>query len=174
MNAVFREPDCRRLLQVRRIGPGDLASYRALRRDSLAGARHFAEPEVLREIGDEPEGLSRLFEHYQDRDTRLWGVFDRTRLAGVAGLSRGFDSAHLWGAYVLPRYRGTPVSRLLMETAIHCAADEWTVERLSARFASSNLQARRFLERFGFDRIDRDTGPSVDFDDRMVWMTRQV
>ncbi|AKC86110.1 GNAT family N-acetyltransferase [Pseudoxanthomonas suwonensis] len=174
MNAVIREPDYRQLLQVRRIGPGDLASYRTLRRDSLAGARHLAEPEVLREIGTAPDGLPGLFEQYEDVDTRLWGVFDRSRLVGVLGLSRGLETAHLWGAYVLPRYRGTPVSRLLMETAIACSAIEWKVDRLSARFASSNLQARRFLERFGFDRIDRGSRASVDFDDRLVWMTRDV
>src|SRR3546814_12183024 len=63
--------------------------------------------------------MARLLVRYGIEGTRVWGVFDDEVLAGVLCLSRRLGhepsaAASLWGAYVLPRYRGTFVSRALM------------------------------------------------------------
>src|SRR3546814_17588604 len=56
--------------------------------------------------------------------TRVWGAFDRERLAGVVAVTRetgahplagGF---HLWGLYVRPEDRGGSASHALMSTAL--------------------------------------------------------
>src|SRR3546814_11181561 len=67
--------------------------------------------------------MADLLERYEHEGTSLWGAFDGQVLAGVLCLSwrigiESPDEALLWGIHVLPRYRGTAVSRLLMEAAV--------------------------------------------------------
>src|SRR3546814_7965545 len=78
-----------------------------------------SEPQVREELETGAMGMARLLVRYGIEGTRVWGVFDDETLVGVPCLSRrlGYepdDAARLWGAYTLPRYRGTFVSRALM------------------------------------------------------------
>ncbi|MEL1263033.1 GNAT family N-acetyltransferase [Pseudoxanthomonas putridarboris] len=66
--------------------------------------------------------------------------------------------------YVRPRYRGTSVSRNLMEAALQWAAAEPWQDRLLSSFPLHNVKAERFLDRWEFqplserERIQRIPG----------------
>ena len=88
--------------------------------------------------------------------SRTWGVEHDGRLLGILGVTRlGAQGgvAHLWlrDVYVRPRYRGTPVSRLLMEAALAWCEDAHAdVEHLRGALQLGNARAMRFAERWGF------------------------
>lgn len=149
-------------LQVRRLSEADASAYYALRLGSLEGLRHPAEPEVLGELANGASGLVECLVRYEAHGTRVWGVFDRATLAGVAAATLnpllGHESANLWGVFVVRRYRGTAVSRLLMDAVLACCEHEWNVRAICSTFASGNTHALQFLWRFGFELLDPDEG----------------
>lgn len=151
-------------LQVRCLLKADAPAYYALRLGSLEGLRHPVEPEVLGELGNGIGGLAERLVRYEADGTRVWGVFDRATLAGVAAATLtpllGDESADLWGVFVVHRYRGTAVSRFLMDAVFACCEHEWKVRAISSTFASGNAQALQFLRRFGFELRGHDEAPS--------------
>lgn len=153
-------------LQVRRLSEGDAPAYYALRQGSL-GLRHPVEPEVLRELGSGVSGLAERLARYETHGTRVWGVLDQATLAGVAAATLipllSDESANLWGVFVVRRYRGTAVSRLLMDAVFACCEHEWKVRAISSTVASGNVHALQFLTRFGFELLDPEgsnSGPT--------------
>jgi GNAT superfamily N-acetyltransferase len=145
-------------LQIKCLSEADASAYYTLRRRSLEGLRHPAEPEVLRELGNGISGLVERLARYEAEGTRAWGVFDQRTLAGAAAAThdplRGDGLAKLWGVFVVPRYRGTAVSRLLMDALFACCEQAWNVRTVSSTFTSGNRHALQFLRRFGFDLSD--------------------
>lgn len=154
------------LLQIRPLSDTDAAAYHALRTRSLDGLAYPAEAEVMREVQAGAEGMAALLALYPDEETTVWGAFDTGTLAGAAGLSRrslsGYgDIGVLWGVFVLPRYRGTPASRLLMDAvAGHCTADAG-IQQLRASCTRDNHAGRQFLRRFGFEVISGGAVPGL-------------
>src|SRR3546814_8203271 len=147
-------------LQVRRINRRDTSAYYTLRARSVEGLLHPAEPEVLRELGGGHARLAGRIDHYDVEGTRVWGVFHADILAGAIALSRHFhlqhlDTVFLWGLFVYHRYRGTATSRLLMEAAMDWYEHEPGIESVVTRFDGSNLPARQYFERFGFEGFER-------------------
>jgi GNAT superfamily N-acetyltransferase len=160
-------------LQVRRISGADVLAYYALRMRSIKELPHAAEPTVARELDGGAGGLANMLAYYNARGTRVWGAFDENLLVGAVGLSRGLaepdgGSGRLWGVYVLPRYRGTPVSRLLMEAVFACC-EEWRITYITVRFAKANIRGLQFLQRWGFDETRRDEP-----DDSTIQMHREI
>lgn len=130
------------------------------------------------ELGGGVGGLAKVLARYEIEGTRVWCVFDGDVLAGAVALTYAFspqrgDTASLWGAYVLPRYRGTAASRQLMEAVFACCEQECGIKLISARFASGNLHARQFFERFGFDKVKSSATPSG-HEDGLIRMRREV
>jgi GNAT superfamily N-acetyltransferase len=143
-------------LRVRRIVETDAAGYYALRVRSTHGLIYPSEPAVLRELGGGLAGMREVFMRYGIERTRVWGVFDFSVLVGTLCLSRRFspghlDTASLWGVFVLPRYRGTAASRLLMEPLLEWCECELRIRCITTRFARGNAHARHYFERFGFE-----------------------
>lgn len=142
-------------LQVRRLSEADAPAYYRLRLKSLEGPWHLAEPEILGELSNGASGLVERLIRYESNGMRVWGVFDQTTLAGVAAVTLvpllGDVSANLWGVFVLRRYRGTAVSRLLMEAVFACCEQEWNARMVICTFAGGNAHAEQFLRRFGFE-----------------------
>ena len=95
------------------------------------------------------------FAGVQVLDSRLWGVEHAGRLLGViGGVSRREASGrpHLWlrDLYVRPRYRGTGVSRLLMDAALRWCEAQPSGQRLLGVRPTACRRARHFAARWGF------------------------
>lgn len=163
-------------LQVRRLSEVDATAHYALRQGSLQGFRDPIESDVLREPGGGAGGLDERFARYGAHDTRVWGVFDQTTLAGVAAATLepllGDEGADLWSVFVTRRYRGTAVSRLLMDAMLECCEREWNVRVIRSTFANENTHALQFLSRFGFELLDRDEGGSAGSTRTMIRVCR--
>src|SRR3546814_17991166 len=110
--------------------------------------------------------MADLLERYEHEGTSLWGAFDGQVLAGVLCLSwrigiESPDEALLWGLHVLPRYRGTAVSRLLMEAAVEwCGVNP--LHCMPVHVERANVHACQYLGRFGFDGVAADDEGSAD------------
>lgn len=167
-------------LDVRRLSEDNARAYLSLRKRSLDGSVHPIEPQVRRELGAGPDGIATLLVEYIAEGTQVWGVFNDSVLTGVAALSRDCRVACggigvLWGIYVLPRYHGTPVSRLLME-AVTAGCVDSSMHQLVAPCARDNIAGLLFLRRFGFEPIDMPTGVGSiqGFGDGFAFLRRQL
>ena len=164
-------------LLIRRISPSDSRQYHALRQHSLESLAYALEPQIVEELGADSVGIEDLLRRYDLEGTQVWGVFDQHVLTGVLGLSRppgleSFDAALLWGVHVLPRYRGTAVSRLLMESAIKWCKLDLSIRWMTTLVDRGNVPARRYLERFGFEQASTDGDEREKF--RTLCMRRQT
>ena len=143
-------------LQIKRLSEADAASYCALRRRAAEELTYPPEPQVRDEAGLDTEGITARLLEYAVNGTCVWGAFCNGILVGTAALGHEQHRAYggiglLWGVYVLPRYRGTPTSRLLMETVIERCSRDKTVDQILAACASDNAAGQLFLLRFGFE-----------------------
>lgn len=137
-------------MEVRLLGAGDEANYLALRIKSIEESPELAAPEILRELNTAwAGGLLRAY--CQERQCVL-GAFYRGSLAGAIALNANLDNLHqheiqVWGLYVIPRLRGTPISQALLEAAIAWCRQQRGKVTASVWFPKSNLQAFRFFDR---------------------------
>lgn len=97
-----------------------------------------------------------MLARYTSEGQHIWGVFSEGELIGAAGLARHYDASIggvglLWGIYVLPRYRGTPVSRRMMDAIIDFCTVDTTIYQLIAPCSRWNRAGRLFLQRFRFE-----------------------
>ncbi len=167
------------LLRVRRISPDDATSYYTLRSRSLEQLTCAGEPEVLRELGTGHGKIANVLRDYDIEGTQVWGVFNTQTLIGAIGLSRRFplqklEIAHVWGVFVMPRYRGTAVSRLLMEAVVDWCEHDPVVQWIATRFSRSSVHARQYFERFGFEVSDPSGSASERCDPDLLHMRRRV
>nr|WP_255681874.1 GNAT family N-acetyltransferase [Luteimonas sp. BDR2-5] len=148
--------DSQSSLQVRRLSEHDASAYYALRGRLVEGGVHAVEPQVRGEVEAGADGIATRLAEYLAHGTYVWGAFDGNVLVGAAALSREYHVSYggigvLWGVYVLPRYRGTPASRLLMDAVVGLCAMDSTTSQILAACAVGNDAGRRFLQRFGFE-----------------------
>src|SRR3546814_17050383 len=111
--------------------------------------------------------MARLLVRYGIEGTRVWGVFDDEVLAGVLCLSRRLghepsDAASLWGAYVLPRYRGTFVYRALMGAVMGWCDREPRIRSIVAQLTRGNVYARDYRARSGFCYCEDESAPGLE------------
>ena len=145
-------------MQVRLLTGEDGGRYWALRQVSTETPSFGIEPRVQREVEARPDETARVLVGYAAEDTRVWGVFDRDALVAVGALTCERPASCcsmgvLWGVFVLPRYRGTPASRLLMDAIVEDCRVDGDVLMLFTRCAHRNVAGRRFLQRFGFEMV---------------------
>ncbi len=139
-------------MEVRWLGPGDEASYLVLRAKSIAESPGLATPEVRRELGMAGTGIGELFTIYQQEHQSVLGAFYSGSLAGVVALNANLLEPHqhdiqIWGLYVVPRLRGTPVSQLLLEEALDWCRQQQGKVAVWVWFPKNNVQAFRFFGR---------------------------
>lgn len=145
-------------MQARVLVPADSKRYLDLRTKASIEEPDAMTFDVEQELGQAKKG--RPLPLLQEGQPRVhWGVEHREGLVGVLAASRRFNvvlRSHiwLWGIHVLPRYRGTTVSRELMEAAIQWSDGEPWQDRLMSGFPAHSVRARRLLERWGFQPID--------------------
>lgn len=138
-------------MEVRLLDKRDEAGYLALRAKSIEEHAGSATQEVLRELDGTWQGNGDLLATYDHERKSVFGAFYGGSLVGIVALdagpaARNPQDIRLWGLYVIPRLRGTPISQLLLEQAI-----AWSRERqkitVSVRFPRSNKHAFRFFDR---------------------------
>ncbi|WP_425605366.1 GNAT family N-acetyltransferase [Pseudoxanthomonas putridarboris] len=145
--------------------PADARLYINLRRRQAK-----EEPDsVTIDVKSELEGLSNenpsaaIFP--ADPARIYWGVEHHAAIVGLLAITRRFDATlhsylWLWGMYVRPRYRGTGVSRALMEAALLWSDGEPKQSRLFSSFPAQNRRAYQLLQRWGFSPVSQSR-PSV-------------
>lgn len=143
-------------LQVRRLGETDAATYYMLRSRSVDRLSQPVEPEVRRELDARSCGMAARLAGYEAEGSHVWGAFFGETLIGTVALSRRSHATRggfgvLWGMFVLPRYRGTPASRLLMDALLDDCARDGGFRQLIAPCVRDNVAGLRFLARFGFE-----------------------
>lgn len=112
--------------------------------------------EADRELLMLADGPRQLLATHQAQGTQVWGVHD-VGMVGTIAVSRRYnpeigDHLCVWGFYVLPRYRGTPASGLLMTAALDWVAAQKEELRLLSSFKKLDHHSRHYLERWGFRR----------------------
>jgi GNAT superfamily N-acetyltransferase len=135
-------------LDVRRLGPGDAAAYRALRLEGFA-----AHPLEFRYSPADEEALTPAETERRLAESFVIGVFADGELGGIGGWTRfgGEKLRHkglLWGMYVQPRLRGTGAADRIVEAIVNDARGQ--VKLLLLTVAAPNARARRLYERWGF------------------------
>ncbi len=144
---------------VRLLTEDDAMAHRALRTMSVSESAQFSCPEIVRELAIYLRiGCGVLAGHLAG-GTRVWGVFDRSRLLGTVSVSRAQEranagKAYLWGLYVLPEARGSVASDALMSAALAWCRREAHLGEVNLHAHCQNLRALRWFERYGFERQD--------------------
>lgn len=152
-------------MEVRWLAPGDETSYLALRAKSLEESSGLATPEIRRELNMAGTGVGELFTTYRQEQQCVLGAFYSGSLVGVIALNANLLEPHhhsiqIWGLYVVPRFRGTPVSQLLLEDAIAWCRHQQGKVAVWVWFPKNSVQAFRFFGRnyFSVRTGERATG----------------
>ncbi len=151
---------------LRRLRPGDAATYQALRLEGFT--KHPLQFRVAQE--DECdltlETVGQRLEH-----AFVVGGFDAEGLAGVGGLTR-YDGAKLqhrallWGMYVRERARGRGLADELVR-ALLAEARSQGIRQVLLTVAADNARARRLYERHGFLAYGVEPG-AINVDDQYL------
>jgi ribosomal protein S18 acetylase RimI-like enzyme len=135
-------------IDIRRLGAGDVADYRAIRLMALAtaprsfGSRHAEE--AARPLADFADLLG---------TASVFGAFAGTTIVGVAGMTRETapkrrHKGFVWGVFVDPARRGQGIAAALVTAMIEAARGE--VEQLTLTVAADNADAVALYQRLGF------------------------
>lgn len=134
--------------ELRRLGPGDAAAYRALRLEGFAAHpldfRYSPADEAALTLAETEGRLAGSFVAGVFAGGALCGIGGWTRLAGEKLRHKGL----LWGMYVQPQLRGTGAADRIVEAIVDDARGQ--VEILLLTVAAPNERARRLYERWGF------------------------
>jgi ribosomal protein S18 acetylase RimI-like enzyme len=144
---------------LRRLEPGDVAAYRALR---LAALRE--SPAAYGSSAEEEEALpmaafdARLA---PAADRAVFGAFDGTTLVALAGLVREAQAkrAHIatvFGVYVAPQARGRGVGRGMMQFTIERARALPGLRQLRLAVNADNTAALNLYTSLGFVSFGRE------------------
>lgn len=142
-------------MEVRLLSRLDERSYRNLREQAAREGPLIQTGELQRERELFAQVHDSVMKVYELRGTRVWGAFDDMTLTGAVALSPVLLPARtrqlwLWGMYVYPRYRGTPASRLLMETVLAWRERHYAGSSVMGSFHRNNRHAWQMVMRFGF------------------------
>jgi ribosomal protein S18 acetylase RimI-like enzyme len=155
-------------MALRRLGPDDVAQFRAARLAALRSDPHAFSSDYRRELGFGQATWSSRLAGY---DGRPGVVIVDERNGGTAGMV-GIGLFHtpgdalLWGMWVDPHHRHAGIGRALVAEAAVCAA-ELGASAVILEVLESNTDARRLYERCGFvadDRTDAECGLALRLD----------
>ncbi len=127
----------------------DAAAFRDIR---LEGLQYH--PEAFgADLEDERERSLEWFAERLNNNVIFGGFADTGALGGVIAVARGpgaktRHNAMIWGMYVRPGFRGTGLSRQLLDAATGHAFEHCRIIRLTV--VESNAAARRLYARAGF------------------------
>lgn len=142
-------------METRQLLKMDESRYRRLRLEAAKETPWQRTSDLDQELALIERGPASILAKHDRGGTRVWGAFHDLYLVGVVALSEvqiELDEPQqwLWGLYVLPRFRGTPVSRCLM-----AAAQEWVEGArpgavLMGAYHRDNRFAWQVVGQFGF------------------------
>ncbi|HEX9170309.1 MAG TPA: GNAT family N-acetyltransferase [Roseiarcus sp.] len=133
---------------IRRLGPDDANSFRAIRLEALT-----VEPEAFGSTFELEDKLDLAWFAGRLEDAHVMGAFRDGELVGTVGfaIQHGQKNAHkgrLWGMYVRPNSRNFGVGRLLVSAALDVAREN--VELVQLSVVRENRPARRLYQSAGF------------------------
>ena len=148
-------------VSVRRLGPDDVAAYRALRQRGLA-----EHPEAFTSSADEeaalpPDKLARRLAGDAARPhDAVFGAYVGGELAGLCGVdvdmrAKVRHKGHVFGMYVPSERAGGGIGGALIERVV-AHAREHGLTQLTLTVTADNDAARRVYERAGFAIVGRE------------------
>lgn len=142
-------------MEARILSDCDARKYRELRQNEAREDGQKISGELRQELELFDQYQHQIMTTYASCGTRVWGAFDDQSLAGVVAMSYMQLAVHprnlwLWGLYVRPKYRGTPASRVLMESVLRWSERNAPDCRLFGACDPLNVSALQFLHRYGF------------------------
>ena len=142
------------------LGPNDSKRYLDLRMKAAREEPESMTFDVERELA-QVVGSGSVSVFMQEQPRIHWGVEHHGSLVGVFAASRRFNAVFhshlwLWGMFVRPRYRGTGVSRVLMEAALKWSDGESKCDRLLTSFPEKNIRAERLMSRWDFRPVSEE------------------
>lgn len=150
-------------VSVRRLGPGDAASYALLR--SRALTEH---PEAFRSSVEEETLARDLVARRLASDPRtphdiVIGAFDEKVLVGVVGMSvdprvKTRHRGHVFGMHVAAERAGQGLGRALLAALVTHARSCAGVDSLVLTVTDGNAHAQRLYERAGFTTFGVEPG----------------
>jgi ribosomal protein S18 acetylase RimI-like enzyme len=141
-------------VEIVHLQPEQWQDYRRIRLEALQNAPQ-AFSTTYQEMVDKPEIFwqDRLISAAAGKDS--WLLFARTeeRIAGIIGafMPAGGDRAVIVSVYITPRYRGTGVSRMLMEAILGELRREKTIRAVELGVTQGQDAAIGLYRHFGFE-----------------------
>lgn len=147
------------MITIRRLTPGDAASFQSLRLNALIEA---------------PASFASSYEEEKDLDLAIiearlavapehgvFGALAGEELVGVVGLLRETKrkrshKAFAWGMYVVPGQRASGIGRMLMQEAIDLARAMPGVSQVNLAVTASNERAIRLYRSLGFEPFGQE------------------
>ena len=148
-------------MKIRRLGPGDAASFQALR---LAGLQDT--PAAFGSSYEEERGFSAAIIESRlaiKPDRGVFGAFVTGELVGLIGLGREnmvklSHKALIWGMYVTPPMRRQGIGRALLLEALCLARSAPGIRQVNLHVNAGNVAAIRLYESIGFKIYGHETG----------------
>lgn len=144
------------MVSIRVLSAEDAAAYRELRleglRDSPATFAASYEDEIHLTTDDVAQRIA------PTNHSWVMGAFDADRIVGCIGWYRDrgakvMHRSHIWGMYVVPRYRRQGVARSLVREVLSRAKAVTGVAQIELFVAWGNDSAVRLYEDLGFERV---------------------
>lgn len=148
-------------LQVRMLRGQDARAYFELMPTARGQEQRFHGRRLSQEGANRAEEVASMLAEHRADEAGVVGVFVTGRLAGAVELSRASEDGYgdawkICGITVAQRYDGTPVSRVLIQTAIGLCLGASRAGVVFGVCRASNESARSLFVRNGFVRMTRD------------------
>lgn len=135
-------------VEIRRIGAGQAADYRAIRLTALQ-----LDPDAFGSLYEVEAAHPVTWFEDATRNLAIFGAYADGRIVGMLGFGRhaGARIRHkgfLWGMFVHPSLRRHGVGAALLQAAIEHASSE--IEQITLSVVTTNRSAIALYEKFGF------------------------
>jgi ribosomal protein S18 acetylase RimI-like enzyme len=140
-------------MPIRLLGPDDAAAFQTLRLQALRECPSAFCSSYEEECDRPVATVAERLESAPDR--AVFGAFEDSRLAGIAGLAResGRKVAHkavLWGVYVAPEFRSRSLGRQLVTAALEHAGALPGLRQVNLGVNATNAAAIALYRSLGF------------------------
>lgn len=145
------------MIEIRQIGPDDLAAYKAIRASALENnPEAFGMTLGMFKKRDDNTHIQGLQKTYTDPHSATFLAFDSDNPVGMAGIVRQENpkmrhKAFLWGMYISASHRGQGIGAKLVENILDVAKKSDTIIQVHLTVVSENAGAIQLYKKFGFE-----------------------